>query len=64
MDVLFIGWTVTMKQSIHMCSDTAPTTVANVDINGDMVYAAWGVDTNGDGVPGRERDRQIHRHLC
>lgn len=37
---------------IHTASDTAPTTVATADINGDTtVYAAWGVDNNGDGVP-------------
>ena len=53
MDVLFIGWTAdTTGNKIYTASDTAPTTVANVDINGDTtVYAAWGVDTNGDGVP-------------
>ena len=52
-DVLFIGWTAdTTGDKIYTASDTAPTTVANVDINGDTtVYAAWGVDTNGDGVP-------------
>ena len=52
-DVLFIGWTAdTTGNKIYTASDTAPTTVANVDINGDTtVYAAWGVDTNGDGVP-------------
>lgn len=53
MDVLFIGWTAnTTGDKIYTASDTAPTTVATVDINGDTtVYAAWGVDTNGDGVP-------------
>ncbi|QQR07494.1 S-layer homology domain-containing protein [Flavonifractor plautii] len=52
-DVLFIGWTAdTTGNKIYTASDTAPTTVATVDINGDTtVYAAWGVDTNGDGVP-------------
>ena len=52
-DVLFIGWTAnTTGDKIYTASDTAPTTVATVDINGDTtVYAAWGVDTNGDGVP-------------
>ncbi len=52
-DVLFIGWTAdTTGNKIYTASDTAPTTVANVDINGDTtVYAAWGVDTNGNGVP-------------
>ena len=51
--MLFIGWTAdTTGNKIYTASDTAPTTVANVDINGDTtVYAAWGVDTNGDGVP-------------
>ena len=52
-DVLFIGWTAdTTGNKIYNASDTAPTTVATVDISGDTtVYAAWGVDTNGDGVP-------------
>ena len=51
--MLFIGWTAnTTGDKIYTASDTAPTTVATVDINGDTtVYAAWGVDTNGDGVP-------------
>ena len=52
-DVLFIGWTAnTTGDKIYTASDTAPITVATVDISGDTtVYAAWGVDTNGDGVP-------------
>ena len=52
-DVLFIGWTAnTTGDKIYTASDTAPDIITNVNISSDTtVYAAWGVDTNGDGVP-------------
>ena len=52
-DVLFIGWTAnTTGDKIYTASDTAPDIITNVNISSDTtVYAAWGVDTNGDGEP-------------
>ena len=53
-NVLFMGWTEDdTDEKVYTASDsTPPTTVATVDISGDTtVYAAWGVDTNGNGVP-------------
>ena len=52
-DVLFIGWTAdTTGNKIYTASDTAPDIITNVNISSDTtVYAAWGVDTNGDGEP-------------
>ena len=52
-NVLFMGWTKeNTNEKVYTASDTAPDIITNVDISGDTtVYAAWGVDTNGDGVP-------------
>lgn len=51
--VVFIGWTAAKDAKIYAKGETAPTTVTEVtmDDDGVTVYAAWGYDTNSDGIP-------------
>ncbi len=50
--VVFIGWTTTKHDKIYSKTDTAPTTVASIAMDGNKtVYAAWGYDTNSNTIP-------------
>lgn len=50
--VVFIGWTVTQKNSIFSRADTAPTTITKVTFGSanKTVYAVWGYDENNNGT--------------
>lgn len=49
--VVFIGWAAAADSKIYAAGDTAPAVITEVDISGDTaVYAAWGLDTNGNGT--------------
>ncbi len=52
-DVVFLGWTTVADSYIYSANETAPATVTSVTINGGntTVYAVWGYDVNGDGIP-------------
>jgi uncharacterized repeat protein (TIGR02543 family) len=54
--VVFIGWTESADNTIYAAGDVAPTTISTIDIavgasTDYTVYAVWGYDTNGNGVP-------------
>ena len=50
--VVFIGWTASKTSTIYTKTDTAPATITSVtfDDSNITVYAAWGVDHNGDNI--------------
>lgn len=52
--VLFVGWTMTDdNERIYQAGDTMPATITSVVPNGNdvTVFAVWGYDTDGNGVP-------------
>ncbi|MDR1690474.1 MAG: InlB B-repeat-containing protein, partial [Candidatus Methanoplasma sp.] len=51
-EVLFIGWMPVDRDGIFSKGDPAPVIITSVDMTADAtVYAAWGYDKNGDGIP-------------
>ncbi|MCF0122819.1 MAG: InlB B-repeat-containing protein, partial [Ruminiclostridium sp.] len=50
--VVFVGWTETQVANVLTKNDTAPQTVTGVTFDDDniTVYAAWGEDTNNNGI--------------
>ena len=51
--VVFIGWTASQTSKIYAKEETAPTTITSVTFEDSniTVYAAWGYDTNDNGIP-------------
>ena len=51
--VLFLGWTTEENDRIYEAGDTAPACVTEVVMNNRLVtvYAAWGLDRDGKGIP-------------
>jgi hypothetical protein len=51
--VAFVGWSSEPDGKIYSMADNAPVTITSVDIvDRDVtVYAVWGYDTDGDGIP-------------
>jgi len=51
--VAFVGWSPVRDERIYSMTDNVPATVTTADIVNDDVtlYAVWGYDTNGDGIP-------------
>ena len=56
--IVFIGWSMTADGKIYSKADAAPKTITAVDITDNVtVYAVWGYDANGNGVPDVNEDR-------
>ena len=51
--VAFVGWSAEPDGKIYSMADSMPATITTVDlVDRDVtVYAVWGYDTNGDGIP-------------
>ena len=58
-NVLFMGWLAADNNGkVYTKNDTAPAIIETVDIAANVtVYAAWGLDTNGNEIPDVKEDK-------